>query len=227
MERGNKRGEACKFLASNPDNISVQGVIMAFTPIDITSHVSQQKANVSVRVVQNALAEAFDKICAAAVDKDEQKLTIEFKKQMMRWTDVIDTDGQQCDLMTFVTKAKDTSKAKLLENVARNTDIVSKELIIKVGENLARLKRDPKAEILRPVLDLRKVAKNNGNNIAIAQGPVNSQDINNPNKKVNEKDNASTMDDKENGKFVCSEKGLLKMLEDMCYLEKTVVGRTE
>lgn len=183
-------------------------------PIDITQNVAKQKATASFGAVQNLLAGVL-KGLLSTTGADPM------------WIDVIhlheDGTKKTSTLKAFtqeVVKDQNMPKTVLFKQACKDSDTLAVEFPPKVAENLSRLKRDANAEMLRPAIDLIKYAakQKNGRNIAIAQGPVHPQDINNPNKYVSEKGKASSVNENENGvKFAYSDKWLIKQLRVMGY----------
>ena len=183
--------------------------------IDITSHISQLKGAYPQGAARKTLAQVLkDLVASTGAD--------------LKSVDVILPDGKKMSILDFVKQVdgkNDLPSAYLLQNACKNSKVIAEEVIPKVQKFKSDQKWHSGAEPVRITLDLRaaQAKPKSASNIAIGQGPLNPQEIIDPNRNIKQTGNASTVDDKDNGiKLVYSEKWLLKQLDKLGYFQKIV-----
>ncbi len=179
---------------------------------DITSLIHQMKSQTPTISVQKKLQEVLSELFSKAGIKDPTK-GVNFRMP----------DGTTLsfkEFYAFVIKTNNVMVIPKIKELCKDSAFM-KEVITFAGENANNLSKDQNAKLIEITFDLGRTkgaqiaSKDGTSNIAVGQAAVNAQDISRANRRVSEKDNASTVDEKESGSLVVyKEEWLLSVLMD-------------
>lgn len=105
-----------------------------------------------------------------------------------------------------------------INNIKKDTKTITKMITLAGANSISINKGYIEPKNLLQIIIESEPSKDTNSNIVVSQGPVNPQDIDNPNKGVSKTGKALTVDEKENGsKFAYKDTCIEKMLNELGY----------